>query len=115
MTSTRSADESLTSRKTSRSSLNIAAFMAFFFSGRLRVSVTTPFGARSTRRVSMLASPLSSKGRVGASDRQLAGHPAHVGLELEALDRRPARKPAQAVDGRRSGRTEDGCHQLAVD
>src|SRR5437867_6096462 len=53
MTRTRSDVEASTSRNTASSSLNIAAFIAFFLSGRLRVKVTTPFGALSTSSVSM--------------------------------------------------------------
>src|SRR5205823_7420306 len=39
------------------SSLNIVPLIAFFFSGRFSVSVTTPLSARSTMSVSMLVPP----------------------------------------------------------
>ncbi|OGL20020.1 MAG: hypothetical protein A3K12_13100 [Candidatus Rokubacteria bacterium RIFCSPLOWO2_12_FULL_71_19] len=53
MTSTRSVGLAATSRNTASSSFHMAPFMAFFFSGRLSVSVTTPLGMRSSSRVSM--------------------------------------------------------------
>ena len=52
ITSTRSLGVSATSSNTSMSSRHIGPLMAFFFSGRLSVTVTTP-SARSTMSVSM--------------------------------------------------------------
>ena len=60
MTSTRSVVDASTSRNTASSSLNIAAFIAFFRSGRLSVSVTTPLSARSSTSVSMVGIGRSS-------------------------------------------------------
>ena len=53
ITRTRSVGVASTSRNTASSSSNIIRFIAFFFSGRSSVSVTTPLGARSRRTVSM--------------------------------------------------------------
>src|SRR6185503_18394727 len=46
---------------------------------------------------------------------QLARHPAQVHLELEPLDRRPAREPANAVDGGGPGDAQDLLEHQRVD